>query len=57
MATRSPNAARNSADHGRRERDLGHHEQHATAVAAYPLGQPQIDFGLAAAGHALEQAT
>ena len=40
--------------HGRREGDLGHHEQRATAVATYPLGQPQIDFGFPAAGHPLE---
>ena len=55
MATRSPNAPRNERRHRRRQRDLRHHQQHLSARAADAIGQAQIDLGLAAAGHAVQQ--
>ena len=56
MATRSPNACRNKRGDGRRQRDLGHeHQQHAPAGREHLRREPQVDLGLAAAGHAVEQ--
>ncbi len=41
--------------HGRRQRDFGDHDQHLSSAAHHRCGEPQIDLGLPAAGHAVEQ--
>ena len=41
--------------HRRRQRDLRDHQQHLTPRLADQLGDPEVDLGLAAAGHAVEQ--
>ena len=46
---------REQRGHRRRERDLGDHEQRLAAGAAHAIRQPQVDLGLAAAGHAVQQ--
>ena len=48
--------AQHKAAHGlRREADLRHEDERLPALRQYALGGPQIDFGLAGAGHAEEQ--
>ena len=46
---------REAPDELRREADLGHQHQHAAVAGEMPLGQPEIDLGLAAAGDAVQQ--
>ncbi len=55
MATRSPNALPKRERDRRRQRDLGHEQQHAAAAAAHFGREPQIELGLAAAGDAVQQ--
>ena len=55
MATRSPNASRKTRGHRRRERDLRHQHQHAASAAADRGREAQVDLGLAAAGHAVQE--
>ena len=39
----------------RRERDLRHHHERLAATRQHAIDELQIDLGLAAAGHAVEQ--
>ena len=55
MATRVAERARGTARPRRRERDLGHEQQHAAPARERGPRQPEVDLGLAAAGHAVQQ--
>jgi hypothetical protein len=55
MATRSPKATRNRVAAAGRQRDLRHEHQHAASGRAHRRRQADVDLGLAAAGHAVEQ--
>ena len=55
MATRSPNDVAEERRHRRRQRDLGHQQQHLTAGLQHEIRHTQVDLGLAAAGDAVQQ--
>ena len=57
MLNRDALAERRAEDRGRgrRQRDLGHHQQHAAARLAHRAREAQVDLGLAAAGDAVQQ--
>ena len=55
MATAVAEARAEQRRHLRRQRDLRHEHQHAAAASPDRVSEPQVDLGLAAAGHAVQQ--